>query len=134
MIRVRFPARLPFFMSKHKNQARWDKARQIKEADRRLIGLSRERRELLKILNNAPLRKLEQPYQRGWVRYFILKEEASRRADVARLKALLEYLQCIQYSDNIQFLYRPHGKSKRLRPVNHELNTIRIHTGIKIPE
>ena len=31
-------------------------------------------------------------------------------------------------------MYRPHGKSKRLRPANHELNTIRIHTGIKIPE
>ncbi len=79
-------------MSNRKTQARRDKARQTKKADRALMQLYGERNELWQMIRDAPLKKLEHPYQRGWVRYFTLTEEATRRKDVDRFQVLLKYV------------------------------------------
>ena len=123
-------------MSKYKNQARRDKARQKKQADKVLIQLAKERRELWEIQSNAPLVRLDKPYQRGWTRSFALTEEVTRRKDAERFKALLKYVQCIHYSQQRHFMEKIHWRSKRLRPRKHRLKIFTAYTALKlkIPE
>lgn len=127
---------LLLFMKNTITQARREKAWHKKQADRDLICLSKERNNLWQMLRDAPLRKLEHPYQRGWVRYFVLTEEAARRKDAARFQALLSYIQCIQYCGNLHFMERPHWKSKRLRPRKHRLAILNapLMIRLKIPD
>jgi len=118
-------------MSNRKNPARRDKAWHKKQADQVLIQLSRERNELWRMKRDAPLIKLDQPYQRGWVRYFTLTEEAMRRKDSHRFRALLEYVQNIQYSHNCQFMIKRFWKSKRVRPRKHRLKILNVYLALK---
>ena len=113
-------------MKNSKTQARRDKARQKKEADRRLIRLGGERNELWRMKWDAPYEKLEHPYQRGWVRYFVLTKEVLRRKDAKCYRALLKYVQRIQYSPNRDFLVRSHAKSTRYRKRHHKLRTFKV--------
>ncbi|MGJ8675899.1 MAG: hypothetical protein ACSHX0_00085 [Akkermansiaceae bacterium] len=123
-------------MSKQKTQARRDKARQRQQADRALINLSKERYRLDKMIREAPLVELEEPYQRGWIRYFILTDEALRRKDAERFQALLEYLQNIQHAKHRHFMIQNHQKSRRLRPIKHRLGFLSVSMTIrlKIPD
>lgn len=88
------------------------------------------------MLYNAPIKKLKQPYQRGWVRFFALRDDVLRRNDADRFRELLEYVQCIHYSRKRHFLVRLHAKSSRFRQRKHKL---RVFTALdalqlKIPE
>ena len=121
-------------MNTYKTQKRRDKARYIKDKDRELLRLQKEQRELRDILFKAPLIKLEKPYQRGWIRYFVLKEEALRRKDAERLEILLEKVQCKQYSKNRGFLERRHDKGRRLQEMRHELSKFSASTAMGLPE
>ena len=123
-------------MSKHKNQARRDKARQKKQADKALIQLSKERRELWQMERDAPMVKSDEPFQRGWVRYFALTKEVTQRKDVEHFQKLLKYVQCIQHSRHPQFLVKKHWKSRRLTPSRHNLVSFGVSTLIwlKVPE
>ena len=131
------PPFLNFMIPKtKKSQARREKAWRKKEGDRALIHLEKERQELWQMIREAPLRKLEEPFQRGWVRYFVLSDEAFRRKDSDRFLALLEYVQNRQYSRDGKFLKRPHWKSRRLRPRKHFLRMFSVRATLrqKMPE
>jgi len=46
--------------------------------DKRLIRLSKTREELQEQKRNLPIVPLEHPYQRGWKRFFVLRDDMKR--------------------------------------------------------
>lgn len=117
-------------------ERRLEKARHKTKEERALLALERESRELHTLLREAPLVKLEKPYQRGWERYFILTEEATRRKDAGRLQELLKHVQNHQFSKNALFSSPVAKKSKRRTFHKHKLKSFTALELIKaqIPE
>ncbi len=72
-------------------------------AEKKLRGLERERYDLRRIQWDAPLLPLEQPYPRGWERWFEWTPEVRLRDDAARLLKLLEVLQKREVSRWLDF-------------------------------
>lgn len=72
--------------------------------DRKLRQLIQEQRRLHQAMWNAPVVPLKQPYQRGWYRYLVLSEQASRRPDFEQLEILLGFVNQKQYCRKKRFL------------------------------
>ena len=82
---------------KSKENRRIFKSKQIEAEDRRLRSLRTEQYELWRQLRDAPLRELEKPFQRGWVRSFVLREDARRRKDGEQLAQALALVESVQW-------------------------------------
>jgi len=65
-------------------------------SEKRIREAVKESRRLHRAQFDAPLVELEKPYQRGWMRYFRLPEQATRRSDIELLEELLPYVDHIQ--------------------------------------
>ena len=93
--------------------------------DRELRQLIREQRRLHQAMWNAPVVPLKEPYQRGWYRYLVLSERASRRPDFEQLEELLGFVNHKQYCRKKKFLqYCPRRKrevEENHRPRRFEL-------------
>ncbi len=63
---------------------------------------------------NAELVPLDEPYQRGWVRYFRWTDDAVQREDFEIIKGLLEFMQHKQWSRRQDFRY---SKQKKRRVI-----------------
>ena len=59
--------------------------------------LYQEERKLCDEQRNAPPIKLEEPYIRGFERFFVLTPKASRRADAEKLTTVLQYFQHYEF-------------------------------------
>ena len=92
--------------------------------DRMLLSIDRERRELWNQLWRAPLEKLEEPYQKGWERYFVLSKQAERRRDAAELAEALELVRNYQRCAVNPFLIKRSVGKKKV-PWEHNLSGIR---------
>ena len=57
--------------------------------DKRLLAFERELRRLNQVQRDAPIIPLERPYQRGWVKFYVLDADIIRRADTAIFRAML---------------------------------------------
>lgn len=80
-----------------RKRARREHRGSVSRLDRELMALDRERRRLWTIKCSAPLIELDEPYQRGWVRYFELNAQAKRRADATRLQEVVKMVECRQH-------------------------------------
>jgi hypothetical protein len=78
-----------------------------KDFDKQLISLHKKRIELQEIKKNLPLVKLENPYQKGWVRTFELRPDITESKNADFYRALLSKINSVQYS-NVK-----HFKTKR---------------------
>ncbi len=89
-------------------------------AEKKLRAMERERRVLRRIQWDAPLVPLEQPYPRGWERWFEWTPETLLRADSARLPKLLEVLQKREVSRWLDFRCYAWRLRKQV-PMPHEI-------------
>ncbi|MGJ8640457.1 MAG: hypothetical protein ACSHYA_13805 [Opitutaceae bacterium] len=107
----------------------------IAARDKHYLALYREYLKLLKVESDAPLIELDTPYQRGWVRYFRLREDALTRDDAGTLKEVLERVNVYQYCRKGTFTQK-HGKSKKLVPIGHHLKWFTVNDArwLKWPE
>lgn len=103
-------------------------------AEKQLRGMERERRVLRQIQWDFPLVPLEQPYPRGWERWFEWTPEALRRDDAARLPKLLEVLQNREVS-RWQDFRRYVWKLRKEIPIPHEIPqwSLWSYTKLKLP-
>ncbi|GHC45697.1 hypothetical protein GCM10007100_08870 [Roseibacillus persicicus] len=108
-----------------RNNVRREKSRRIQENDRRLLRLDEERRELWSQLRNAPLRKLKEPYQKGWERFFDLSEQAKRRKDSDELEAALHLIRNYQRC-SVNPFRQFQWKSRRIVPWEHNLSGLSL--------
>lgn len=71
--------------------------------DKHLIQLDKKRTELWDKKRALPLVPLKEPYQRGWERYFVLREDVARSKDALFYKTILEKINTTQYSSEKTF-------------------------------
>lgn len=81
---------------KNHHMKRRKRASSIKAKHKYWLSLLRESQDIRRILCEAPLIELDQPYQRGLVRYYRLTDEAMLRHDVKSLQEALYYVQHVQ--------------------------------------
>ena len=119
-------------------QNRWgrrDRGRAKEKSDKALILLMEERGRLLRAKWNAPYVELEEPFQRGWVRFFVLNAKAKHKKDAKSLEELLGYFNSKQHSRRRDFRVRQ-GRSKKWIPMEQKLPRLHVHEILRrnIPE
>ncbi len=98
-------------------------------------ALIEELDRLRSVVWNAPIVPLEQPYQRGWVRYFKLDAELSNRMDYPQIAIVLKALNRVQYCRLGTFLRRKRkGKGMRVREHHLRIPSTRDLETYKLPE
>lgn len=101
------------------------RGRAVTAKDKQYRALYREYRKLLQIKQSAPIIELDEPYQRGWMRCFYLRHDASRRDDVKTLKEILNILNVYQYCRKGTFTQK-NGRTKAVSPIGHHLKNYSI--------
>ncbi len=83
--------------------------------DKRLLALERELNRLYHAQAHAPIIPLERPYQRGWVKTYVLEERIAQRPDTSVFGSILTQVNQRVYSRARSFLNRA-GHEILLRP------------------
>ncbi len=92
------------------------------DLEKRVRAAYKEWWHLREVRRNMPLLPLPEPYQKGFVRYFVLREDVARSKRAAFFEELLEVVNTYQYSDNRKFEAKKRRRGKRvLVPRKQEL-------------
>lgn len=94
------------------------RGQRITARDKHLLGLYKEYLKLSRVQSSAPLIELDEPYQRGWVRFFRLRDDASRREDASTLKEILDKINVYQYCRKGTFTQK-NKKTGTEEPIGH---------------
>jgi len=86
--------------------ARHKKRMQFKDFDKHLIQLSREERELRKQKNNLGWEPLTPPVQKGWKRYFVLRDDVARSKQAVFFENILKKINTCDWSYRRDFLVK----------------------------
>jgi len=89
-----------------KRIAREDHEKYLRECIKRQKVLFKQRREL-------PLVPLEKPYQKGYVRFFVLREDVRQGKQADFFATLLEKINTYQYADTRKFQKKKKRRGKR---------------------
>lgn len=90
-----------------KRIAREDHEKFLRECIKRQNVLYKQRREL-------PLVPLEKPYQKGYVRFFVLREDVRQGKQADFFETLLEKINTYQYADTRKFQKKKKRRGKRV--------------------
>ncbi|OOQ61587.1 hypothetical protein [Mucilaginibacter pedocola] len=82
------------------------------DRDKQLIRLDKRRNELWEQRRHLPWVPLEHPYQRGWKRYFILREDVKRSPKAAFYETLLEKINTTEYHHDKSFKRKKRRKGR----------------------
>lgn len=85
----------------------------IESRDKHLLSLSKREDEIWNLIRKQPLIPLEKPYQKGFARKFILREDVALSKDSELLQTILDSINNEQYSDNKKFKHKVKVKGKR---------------------
>ncbi len=102
-----FLARYRLKSARRKTQLR------IKDQDKRLLQLDRERHDLWQQIINTPKVLLNEPYQRGWLRLYVLKPQIQQGDRAAFYQQILKHINEVQYHYDRSF-----KKPRRIRRRN----------------
>ena len=94
--------------------------------DKRLLALERELHRLWQAQRRAPVIPLERPYQRGWLKFYVLEDRIDRRPDAAMFHAMLAQVNRCVYARERSFINRA-GHEILLRP-----RVIPMHEWLKL--
>ena len=90
-----------------KRIAREDHEKYLRACIKRQKALFKQRREL-------PLVPLEKPYQKGYVRFFVLREDVRQGKQADFFETLLEKINTYQYADTRKFQKKKKRRGKRV--------------------
>lgn len=93
--------------------ARQRKRSQKEDHDKQLIRLHYRQEALSMARRRLPLIPLQEPYQRGWKRTFVLREDVTRSAAAAFYSNLLSKINTIDYAADRSFKRRIRRKKNR---------------------
>ncbi len=96
---------------------------QKEKKEKALRALYRERESLEKTNRELGLMKLDEPYQRGWMRFYVLTERSRQRLDCSTLEQILPYLNSTVICKRSDFTHR-RGKSKKMVEIMQPLRSI----------
>jgi len=104
----------PFDISQYKlKTARQKKRLQKKDLDKQVIQLFRKRERLFKQELALPWIPLETPYQKGWKRIFVLREDLKRAPTADFYEELLKNINTVQHSQDKLFKARKKRKYRK---------------------
>ena len=75
----------------------------VKE-DKKALALERELNKLLELSWKAPIIPLEKPYQNGWIKFYVLRDDYTRRTDTNVYLRILKEVGIERFSRNKNFL------------------------------
>lgn len=87
------------------------------DRDKQLIRLDKRRDELWKQRQDLPLVPLEHPYQRGWKRFFVLRDDIKRGPKAEFYQTLLKKVNTVEYHHDKTFK----RKKRRKRRYGYEV-------------
>ncbi|SHG74719.1 hypothetical protein [Flavobacterium johnsoniae] len=100
------------------------KKRLVKEDfEKHLIQLRKREKELWKKRKDLPLIPLENPYQKGWQRCFVLREDVVRSSEAEFYRTLLEKINTWQFSSEKSFKRKK--KRKRRNVYIEKIQTVK---------
>ena len=83
--------------------------------DKELLRLEREHNQLHRAINHAPVVPLAEPYQRGWTKTYVLRDDIRRRDDTEVFCTVLASINRKIWSRSHDFI-QPDGSPYNLRP------------------
>ncbi|WP_313001153.1 hypothetical protein [Chryseobacterium gleum] len=75
-----------------------------KDVEKQIRTKYKRSRELWKIRKNLPLIPLDKPYQKGFVRFFVVRNDVKQSKDRDFFEGILKKINTYMYSDNRKFL------------------------------
>ncbi|WP_276483913.1 hypothetical protein [Paraflavitalea pollutisoli] len=100
--------------------ARQKKRAQYEDFDKRLLKLDRERNALNKTKRNLGWEPLNPPYQKGWKRCFVLREDVAKSKHAAFYEGILKKINTYAYSSLRSFAVSKRKKRKGRKLVKKE--------------
>ena len=88
--------------------------------DKTVLALEREYKELQEAKRAIPWIKLDEPIQRGWKRFYVLRDDVNRRADANIIRDVLKRVKLTQYCDNEAF-EQYNWKAEQWYPMREEM-------------
>lgn len=85
-----------------------------KDVEKQIRKKCKRSKEVSKILRNLPLVPLENPYQLGFVRFFVVRDDVMRSSDGAFFEELLKKINTYMYSGSRQFLKKKRKFGRRI--------------------
>lgn len=108
--------------------ARQKKRLQKEDFDKQLIHLDQLEDALYERKRTLPLIPLTEPYQRGWKRMFILREDVARSKQADFYQHLLKKINTVEYANNKQFAKKKWRKRRKVYEVRiQQLREFYIH-------
>jgi hypothetical protein len=100
--------------------------------DKQVLALEREAKELWRAKREKPWIKLDEPIQRGWKRFFVLRDDVKNRSDAPIIREVLKRVNVTQYCDNEEF-EDYNWKAEQWYPRRHDPKPIGIGEAEKDP-
>lgn len=92
-----------------------EKKRKIKTAfDKKLLAIWKQQNVLWDKKRNLPLVPLEVPYQNGWIRYFVLRDDVRASVNADFYEHILEKINTNLFSHNKNFTKRKRVRRKKI--------------------
>jgi hypothetical protein len=93
--------------------ARRKKRLQKEDLEKKLIALYKERKQLWLQIKNLGYKPLVPPIQKGWKRFFVVRDDVQRTSKSDFFEQLLNEINTVQYSDMKQFKVRKRKRGKK---------------------
>lgn len=101
--------------------ARRKKRLQKKDFDKQLIQIIKKEKLLWLKRRELPMIPLETPYQKGWKRHFVVREDIKRSPSAGFFTTLLEKINTVQHHPDKSFKIKKRRKGSRKRSKGHEV-------------
>lgn len=93
-----------------------------KDFEKKLVQLHKLQRQLSHAIWNLPWVPLEEPYQKGWKRSFVLRQDVRRSRQAGFFETLLKKINRTEYSRDKSFTTKKRKKGRKYRkPVEQKL-------------
>jgi hypothetical protein len=91
------------------------------DRDKQLIKLYKRRKELLEQRALLPMVSLEHPYQRGWKRFFVLRDDVKHSPRKDFYEALLPKINTVEYHRDRSFKRKKRRKQRYVYQVKAQM-------------
>lgn len=114
----------PYELASRKLRSKRQKQRLMKkDRDKRLIRLYKDQDALYRMRSALPLVPLEEPYRKGWKRFFVVRDDVRRSRYGPFFEALLPKINVELYQKDKDFTKRKNRRSKKRIPIEQHLRT-----------
>ncbi len=85
-----------------------------KGIEKKLLQLDKERKNLRKAKDELPYIELQEPYQKGWERFFVLRDDVARSNTANFYTNILQKINTVKYCTRKDFKKRKRVKGKKI--------------------